>query len=84
MSCYEITVKDDNGNCQTYTASSVDIDVNFQYTNFTDYCGRSSKVCTDQEATLEAKLCPKLCETLQPCNPPKKPGLLKRIVRKIL
>ena len=81
---YEITIKDDKGNCETYTASYVDIDMNCDYAEFTDCCGNVSKVVTGVTRTLEARICPKLCETIQPCDPPKKPGLLKRIFRKIV
>ena len=81
---YEITVKDDKGNCQTYNAIDVDIDMNCDYTEITDCCGNVSKVVTGVRRMLEAEIWPKPCEVIQPCNPPKKPGLLKRIVRKIL
>ena len=81
----DITIKTENGECFTYTASCVSIDCENDYVDVQS-CGSpaTTRMLFGTRYTMKAELCPKLCEEIKPCNPPKKPGLLKRIIRKIV
>ena len=81
----DITIKAENGECITFAARCASIDFEKEYM---DVCNCDSptttRILVGTKSTLKAELCPKLCEEIQPCNPPKKPGLLRRIIRKIV
>ena len=80
----DITIKDENGNCVTYVASCAIVEMEQEFAEVTDCCGKVSKVSVGKTIKLEARLCDRACEIIQPCDPPKKPGLLKRFIRKIV
>ena len=76
----DITIKTENGECVTFVASCAIVDMEQEYAEFIDCCGKISKVSVGKAIKLEAKLCDRSSDIC----PPQKPGLLKRIVRKIL
>ena len=81
----DITIKTENGECFTYTASCACIDFEKEYMDVCNYYNTAtSRILVGTKSTLKAELCPKLCEEIKPYSPPKKPGLLKRIFRKIV
>ena len=84
MNCYEncdITIKTKDGECFTYTASCVSIDCENDYVDVRSCDSHATtRMLVSTRHTMKAELCPKLCD---PCQP-KKPGLLKRIFRKIV
>lgn len=81
----DITIKDNKGNCVTYFASCAIVDMEQEFVEVCNSCsGEVKKLSVGKTIKLEAKLYDRSCEIIQPCNPPKKPGLIKRIIRKIV
>ena len=76
----DITIKTEDGKCMTFVASCANVCMEQEFAEVTDCCGKISKVSVGKAIKLEAKLCDRSSDIC----PPKKPGLLKRIFRKIV
>ena len=77
----DITIKTEDGKCVTFVASCATVEMEQEFAEVCNSCtGEVSKISLGKTIKLEAKLCDRSCDIC----PPKKPGLLKRIIRKIL
>ena len=81
----DITIKAQNGVCLTFTAKCASVGFEKEYVDVQS-CDSlvATRMLVGIKTTLKAESYPKLCEPLQPCDPPKKPGLLKRFIRIIV